>query len=214
LVDAYWKDSSGVEIPDGTIILEGTLVYMFVQGTLACADKSVTFDLYEDDFTFDDFIGSFSGTILPSGALFIAWTTEWIDDGFGNPEYYFEITLDETGDSLISGNIEVDSTEAICGNGVVEGTEECDDGIDNTDTCSVDYDNPPRSCDYCSNGSDGNTECTIQSNSGPHCGDEIINLGNEICDETAADTGCSIGHCVMDESCGVLCNACLPFPCG
>ncbi len=70
----------------------------------------------------------------------------------------------------------------VCGNGVVEGNEECDDGPNNSDTT-------PDAC---------RTDCTL-----PHCGDAVVDTGEE-CDDgpnnsdstpDACRTDCTAAHC-------------------
>lgn len=63
----------------------------------------------------------------------------------------------------------------ICGNGVIEGTEECDDGVDNGIWCSPPYGG---SCNYCK------IDCTIGTISDGYCGDGIIN-GPEQCEDNS-----------------------------
>src|SRR5205807_2566240 len=90
--------------------------------------------------------------------------------------------------------IELPAKTAVCGNGVVEAGEECDDGNAND-------------CDACSNG------CTLVTG----CGDGVV-CGNEQCDDGngASCDGCSAscalepgGRCgdgVVDASCNEQCD--------
>jgi len=70
-----------------------------------------------------------------------------------------------------------------CGNGVIEGTEQCDDGVNNNVPCTPLYGS---SCIYCSG------TCTNVTLIGEYCGDSIIN-GAEQCDDnnTISGDGCS-----------------------
>jgi len=59
-----------------------------------------------------------------------------------------------------------------CGDGVVNGSEQCDDNGQNGQVCETFY---GQSCDYCSNA------CELMTVTGPYCGDGIKN-GEEQCD--------------------------------
>ncbi|MCF7872134.1 hypothetical protein K9L97_03805 [Candidatus Woesearchaeota archaeon] len=74
----------------------------------------------------------------------------------------------------------VSQVETECGNGFIEGTEECDNAGNNGQTCSASYD---ETCTYCDN------SCKEQTVSGPYCGDIIIN-GPEQCDTYKFITSC------------------------
>jgi len=107
----------------------------------------------------------------------------------------------------ISGSLCQCMAEEECGNGAVEGSEECDDGnTDNFDACRNDCTLP-----YCGDGiadageqcDDGNTnnldscrnDCTL-----PYCGDGILDVG-EACDDGNANNldgcrnGCTLPYC-------------------
>ncbi|OGH78657.1 MAG: hypothetical protein A2301_01085 [Candidatus Magasanikbacteria bacterium RIFOXYB2_FULL_40_13] len=71
-------------------------------------------------------------------------------------------------------------TAADCGNALVEAGEECDDGYLNTISCTAGWGD---TCEYCSDGGDGNTACTIQTMQGLYCGDGILTLFFETCDD-------------------------------
>lgn len=55
---------------------------------------------------------------------------------------------------------------AVCGNGIIEGGEQCDDGQGNGLICEPEYGS---SCEYCSE------ECTLETNQGAFCGDGSCN---------------------------------------
>ncbi len=80
LTNAYWNTTSATE---------GELVELILEGN-NCAGKQINFTIYEDDALIDDLIVSiidnFDRTI---------WTSQWVDDGVGDPEYYFNATLVE-----------------------------------------------------------------------------------------------------------------------
>ncbi|NOZ81109.1 MAG: PGF-pre-PGF domain-containing protein [DPANN group archaeon] len=79
----------------------------------------------------------------------------------------------------------------VCGNHIVEGTEECDDGSLNGDACT-----PPDggSCDYCTE------TCTTETLTGSVCGNSIIE-GAEECDDgnTLDGDGCS-STCTLEQT--------------
>jgi len=81
----------------------------------------------------------------------------------------------------------------ICGNGIIEDTEECDDGDDNGVACDPLYDD---SCTYCSNTCE---EITLE---GGYCGDDNVDQGYEECDDgnNYDNDGCD-ANCIR-EYCG------------
>ena len=62
----------------------------------------------------------------------------------------------------------------VCGDSVINGTEQCDDGVNNGIACTPSYGG---TCTYCS------ALCQNTTLTGPYCGDGIIN-GTEACDGT------------------------------
>ena len=70
-----------------TTVVEGTLVTLNVVGT-NCAGIDLNYSIYEDDLIGDDFITSFVAASLSQ-----TWTAEWVNDGVGDPEYYFVVTV-------------------------------------------------------------------------------------------------------------------------
>jgi hypothetical protein len=87
-----------------------------------------------------------------------------------------------------------------CGNGIVSGTEQCDDGSANTNTpCTTpayDTANPsvPLSCSTCT------LSCTVDTVFGPFCGDHICQA-NETAIGCPADCGCGNGIINTGEQC-------------
>ena len=77
-----------------------------------------------------------------------------------------------------------------CGDEIVNGDEECDDGSLNGILCEAGYDD---FCEYCSN------DCELITLYGEYCGDEIVN-GCEECDDgnTVSGDGCS-STCIIEE---------------
>jgi cysteine-rich repeat protein len=105
----------------------------------------------------------------------------------------------------------VEETGPVCGDGILEGAEECDDGPDNSDTvpgacrtdcrlfsCGDGVVDPGEACD------DGNTtsgdgceaDCSLIS-----CGDGIVQAGEECDDANTDDTDECLSTCVA-ASCG------------
>lgn len=85
----------------------------------------------------------------------------------------------------IAFNVLLGEPEPICGDGIVEGSEECDDGANNGIVCSPPYGG---SCNYCS------ITCTTINLTGSYCGDGTTDVADgEECDDgnnTSGD-GCS-----------------------
>ncbi len=101
--------------------------------------------------------------------------------------------------SCVSGTCQ---TPAVCGNGNVEGSEECDDGGSNTNTpCSADYGS---SCTYC------DTSCSSHTVTGASCGDGNCDNGNEDC--SSCETDC--GVCVTFDNAPSLSLSVLDFTAG
>lgn len=131
---------------------------------------------------------------LPSGAetdlLF------QIDDDAG-AGYRDELALDD---------LRIDATfvaPAVCGDGVQERDEVCDDGNTVTETMCAYGEDGPRgagTCDVC------NADCSavVQLDNGGRCGDHLMQVGHEVCDDgnTVTETECPAGV----EAC-VVCAA-------
>ena len=195
---AYWSQSS---------VGEETNAEMIVAGNSYCTGDSITFKIYEDDLIGDDLIATIS-SIFDRGT----WTAEWIDDGFGqgDPEYYFIATLNAY--IAVTKQSGLLSVTAVCGNGVISGDEECDDGANNdgdgcSSSCTIELGwlctGEPSLCsaicgdslivggEVCDDGANNglysycNADCT---GIGEYCGDGIIN-GPEECDDGGAEDG-------------------------
>ena len=142
LNDANWSSINAIE---------GQNVNVNVYGN-NCDGKIVDFAVYEADTDgIDEPVN-----INPASVTFVngiaqgAWTAEWQCDGnlggicfFGNPEYYFVANLREDGAISISsvdklnGLLVTEAASSTCGNGIVQGTEQCDDrNTNNGDGCS------------------------------------------------------------------------------
>ncbi len=85
-----------------------------------------------------------------------------------------------------------DKVVVSCGDGTVNGTEQCDSGVSNGTVCSASYGS---SCNYCS------LSCTTVTVQGASCGDSTVN-GSEQCDNGGSNgTVCTAAY-------GSSCNYC------
>lgn len=107
------------------------------------------------------------------------------------------------------GDGDGDGGEAMCGNGLVEGDEQCDDGNDvGTDECLVSCQLPGcgdglvwKGHEACDDGiNDGSYDgCAVDClELGPRCGDGMIDEDYEVCDDEndTPDDGCTV--CAID----------------
>lgn len=105
------------------------------------------------------------------------------------------------------------TSPAVCGDGVVEAGEACDDGnSDDLDACKSDC--TPTRCgdgivqagEACDDGDDDDTDNCVGECQVASCGDGFIRAGIEVCDDGAANDDAAYGGCTA---------ACLPGPrCG
>jgi len=99
---------------------------------------------------------------------------------------------------------------AVCGNGMVEGGEECDDGnADNTDDCLDSC--VTASCgdgfvlagsEECDDGNADNTDACLDSCVNAACGDTFVQAGVEECDDANADNTDACTDLCMNAKCG------------
>ena len=86
-----------------------------------------------------------------------------------------------------------DCTLPTCDDGIICGSEECDNGDLNGEECTPAYNN---NCDYCDN------SCNSVTSIGGFCGDNIVQNANESC-ESESDCesfeSCNSCHCVGDS---------------
>jgi len=92
--------------------------------------------------------------------------------------------------------VRFDKAVANCGDGTVNGTEQCDIGVNNGTACSPSYGS---SCNYCS------LSCTTITVQGANCGDDLVN-GSEQCDD-GADNG-DVCTAAYGGSCNYCNNSC------
>ncbi|MEK6844600.1 MAG: Ig-like domain-containing protein [Nanoarchaeota archaeon] len=231
LTDVNWSVVNAVQ---------GQIVSVNIYGT-NCNGKIVDLSVYEyDALDTDDLANINPASVVFSGNTATGiWNAEWQCDGdvggvctFGNPEYYFNASIRNEANSLVSlgrtaGTLQTTASSATCRNGIQEGTEQCDDGnAINTDACTnsciaaVCGDNIIRSgvetCDGNSractvSGYNGLESCNAQCNgfnsciTTESCGDGILN-GNEICD-SGANNG-------QPNNCNSICTGITASVCG
>ncbi|HEY1554446.1 MAG TPA: DUF4215 domain-containing protein [Kofleriaceae bacterium] len=99
------------------------------------------------------------------------------------------------GDGETETNCPADCTG--CGNGLLEGSEACDNGTENTDTpCTTPaYHNPPNTCSTCT------TSCAIHTVEGPFCGNGTCDTGETKLSCPADCSGCGNGLLEGTEAC-------------
>ncbi len=190
--------------------------------------------------------GSFDVTVQDSNGLeaevFAQWS-EWFAGGLPSGDY--EVTGSVSSATLDPGQLDIDEGIAmllqctsggvpVCGDSMVEGNEECDDGnLLDGDGCRSDctqelcgdgVDDPQEQCDDGNNnGGDGcRADCTLEI-----CGDGIFDAGEgcddgntvdgdgcranctqEICGDAILDAGeeCDDGNDVAGDGCSVSCQ--------
>ena len=98
-------------------------------------------------------------------------------------------TVDASMDADAAVNLEHDAIVVVCGDGIVNGDEGCDDGNTDTEVCAY----GAAECTVCA------ADCTEQAGATSSCGDGIVN-GDEACDDGNADTEvCAYGaaECIV-----------------
>ncbi|MDO8508470.1 MAG: LamG-like jellyroll fold domain-containing protein, partial [Nanoarchaeota archaeon] len=185
LSNAYWLTTSAVQ---------GQSVSLRVEGN-NCNGKTLDFNVYEaDDADPDE-----NANINPTSVTFVnnlatgTWNAEWQCDGdfggvctYGDPEYYFIATIRNEGTTIssegrASGSLDTMELSATCGNGITQGTEQCDDGNTiNSDACT--------------------NSCTSAI-----CGDNIVRNGFEVCDGNLR--ACTVNGYSGTQACNNQCNA-------
>ncbi len=104
----------------------------------------------------------------------------------------------------------VQPSDAVCGDGVVEGDEECDDGGDNGDNAACKSDCTLNFCgdglqgpdEECDDGNDDDTDECPSTCAAASCGDGFVQMDVEECDDgNHVDTDACTSGCA-DASCG------------
>lgn len=225
-LDANWSTLDTVE---------GTAVQILVDAQY-CDEEQVEIEILENDGATSESIVTLNSFFVGDSLSPTSWTAQWQCDGdvggicwLGRPEYYFVVRSSDSSTPITSANeLLVSELSPTCGNGLVQGTEQCDEGDQNgisgtcTDTCTLTYcgdgvvQNP--------NGNDVNEVCeadrvctTGEGYSGveqclsctsygscetnEYCGDGIPN-GNEQCDDGNVndDDACS-NSCTLTSGC-------------
>ncbi len=158
LTSASWSEYTPV---GGPYLTEGKRVFLNITGT-NCGGELISFEIKEKDLLrSEDVSPNPSNIIFPIGETKAAgtWISVFMDDSGGvlslndgnPPEYYF-IARAATGSSFRSPDAGLDNpgllrVEKACGNGVREGAEQCDNGINNGVVCVAPCEG---SCSYCS----------------------------------------------------------------
>ncbi|MBI2451540.1 hypothetical protein HYV50_00510, partial [Candidatus Pacearchaeota archaeon] len=139
LTSASWSQTS---------VVEGTQVNLNVQGN-NCAGQNFNYTIYEDDILVDDVVTSFVSTSLNP-----TWTSVYVNDGIGDPEYYFITRVVSNPAENIQSIGLLTVTRAP--------TTQCNDGIDNDGDGAVDYPNDFGCVDINDNSeiNNGATQCS------------------------------------------------------
>ena len=106
LTSASWREDIGME--GNGIILD--------VNEQNCQGKLFKYDIYEDDMLIDDLIDSFISTSLNP-----IWIMQYVDDGVGDPEYYFEVSdVGDGGEFVRSSPPDLVVTPEIVPEGTIE----------------------------------------------------------------------------------------------
>jgi len=125
LLSAKWATSSGNLVEQTN---ENDLVYLWVTGNSGCNGLTINYKIYEDDPwpTNDDYIlPDPPSVIFADGVAKTTWTAKYVDDGAGDPEFYFKAFTD--GLVKKSDNLKVFKLISHCEGGA--GTDDSDCGI-------------------------------------------------------------------------------------
>jgi len=95
--------------------------------------------------------------------------------------------VDDNCDGVVDEGCGVPPIVAVCGNSIVETGEQCDNGLVNGQVCSLVYGG---TCNYC------NAVCVLVNLVGDYCGDGLLDLVNEKCDD---------GNLVNGDGCSSAC---------
>src|SRR3989344_1156070 len=180
--NAFWNTANVVAGQNVTLTLQGS----------NCNGMSANFSVWEDD----TLSGDDASIVKPTNAVFndntasTTWNAEWQCDGNvlgvcteGLPEYYFVATLGINMSVSRQSNLPmliVNELSPTCRNGIIQGSEQCDDGNSfNNDSCT----------NSCLNAI---------------CGDTYIRTGLEICDGNTL--ACMAGGYTGNRNCNFSCS--------
>ena len=207
LTGARWSVSEANELDNVQLIVRGD----------NCNGQSLSLDIFEDDppGSQDDFVtGGIIATFAGSQAT-KTWQTVWMNDGlFGlanPPEYYFTaektsaMSEEDSISSLGASNgldlLEVHRASTLCGDGIIDEDEECDDGdLNNQNDCTNSCNNAVCGDNWVWNQGTGNEVCDGDTQT---C---VINgyNGLQTCNSPLS---CTWGACVPSQWCGDgICN--------
>ena len=148
----YEIDEEIYEYTDGTATISGNATTIYWSATEGCTVTNVCIKIG----------GPGGGSLIHPDPSLGQWTTET----YGISHIVISTNCEEPG--------------PVCGNGIIEEGEYCDDGSNNGVECTPEYGS---SCNYCSN------QCEIVELQGPYCGDGNIDHPYEEC-ETNTDCTC------------------------
>jgi len=95
-----------------TEVIEGTLADMIITGG-NCSGTDIDFEIWENDFLFDDLVTTINGNFDTLESWTTTWTYEGDDDSGQDPrDYYFKAIVAETGESESSSVLEVSKRPA------------------------------------------------------------------------------------------------------
>ena len=103
---ASWKDYNSPILRDITKIMEGDEVQLYVSGLKGCEGKIISFEVFEDDFGFDDSININPLNVeFRNGMAIGTWKAEYQQDVMGRPEYFFKaIVVNNPSENVVSIN--------------------------------------------------------------------------------------------------------------
>ena len=131
-VSVHWTDMNG-NIIDNTQVNSGTQVKAVFSGAISCEDVPVDFTIYENDFV-DETTGfsqpSPNTTTISQGETSVTWTTQWVNDGAGVPEFLFTSTAARY--TWTSADLDVSQSPVVV-------PPQCNDGFDNDGDGCADY---------------------------------------------------------------------------
>jgi hypothetical protein len=190
-----------------TNVIEGTNVYLNVQGTVGCDGLAVSLEVREHDPLGNQPVSDNPDQTRFSGGLAQgSWIAEYQDDFGGDPEYFFKVLVPQTGDQIESDKANENLLHvtqappppppANC-TGITICDNYAEENICNLDSCNVaeasapdniDCNDPIISC-FCLWNTTTNNDCDFGWGgvSGGFCGDGIVQDPNgdnetETCD--------------------------------